>query len=417
MMEQWGILAGFAFVFILFLFLHTRYQGLIERKLLVTRIHSTWLNLFTILLHGLLAGFVASLLITALSLHFTLQTMIGVFVLSLLLSLIHIRFISFFYAASISSLLAMSTQFGYIAWDSFGLSVIQQYFLQIEISSLLALSGILYLVEAALLSPKRQYGQVPTIYLGHRGRLIGGFLVQRLWFIPLLVLMPSVFGLELTNLPSWWPLFANNVNNTSDAVSFLPVMLGFSSIVIGRQASEVIRTSRNWLVLAGIIIVGFSYVSLFATWAMIVAALIALAAHEVLILIIKKSEQQAKPYFSHSDQGLMILSVLPGSPAAEMGVLPGERIARVNGEQVSDTKELYAALQQNAAFCKLEIVNLAGNVKYVQRSLYHGEHYLLGIILAPDIDKKSYLQSGYMNLFHLLSQKVRMRMKKDSEVV
>ncbi|MNC52221.1 Cell division topological determinant MinJ [compost metagenome] len=47
-------------------------------------------------------------------------------------------------------------------------------------------------------------------------------------------------------------------------------------------------------------------------------------------------------------------------------------------------EELHAALRLNAAFCKLEVRNTAGESKFLQRALYAGEHHQLGAILSPD---------------------------------
>jgi hypothetical protein len=56
----------------------------------------------------------------------------------------------------------------------------------------------------------------------------------------------------------------------------------------------------------------------------------------------------------------------------------------VNGAAVRTKEELHAALGLQSAFCKLEVVNRDGHIKFLQRARYAGEHYQLGLILAPD---------------------------------
>ncbi len=417
-MEQWIVILSCSVLFLLILIVHAHYQIHIERKLFTIRISSPWRNVLATLFYGLIGALLASLLIALLGLQLTLQAVLGVSVASLFLALINIRYLSFFYAGSIISLLAIVTQQGLIDWDNFGFFWLQQYFTQIDISSLLALAGILYVIEALLLSLKGKYGQIPAVYFGQRGKLVGGFMLQRLWLLPMIVFAPSSIGWDFSFMPAWWPFFGDFSGGESAqdySLFFLPIMLGFTSIVIGRQPRELMRTSSRWLLLVGIVIIGLSYVSQFNMWVMLITAIVTLAAHEVLILTLQAKEKKAKPYFSHSKDGLAILAILQGSPAAEMGVLPGERVARVNGIEVKHTKELYAALQQNAAYCKLEVVNLAGNVKFLERSLYSGEHYLLGIILAPDENTRVYIKSSYTNLLSVLLQKIKLGKKQENE--
>ncbi|WP_036738039.1 PDZ domain-containing protein, partial [Paenibacillus zanthoxyli] len=86
--------------------------------------------------------------------------------------------------------------------------------------------------------------------------------------------------------------------------------------------------------------------------------------------------------------GLKVLAVLPGSPAQELGILPGEVLLKVNGEALTgEAQQLHEALRKSPAFCKLEVQNAAGESKYLQRAIYDGDHHLLGVILAPQPDE------------------------------
>ena len=58
-----------------------------------------------------------------------------------------------------------------------------------------------------------------------------------------------------------------------------------------------------------------------------------------------------------STKGAIIAAVLPDSPAEKMGLLAGECISKVNGQRVYSERELYEALQINAAHCRLEVLD------------------------------------------------------------
>lgn len=80
----------------------------------------------------------------------------------------------------------------------------------------------------------------------------------------------------------------------------------------------------------------------------------------------------------------MILGVLPESPASKMALQVGELITKVNGTSVYDEKGLYEALQRNRAHCKLEVLDVNGQVRFVQRALYEGDHHELGILFVQE---------------------------------
>lgn len=50
-------------------------------------------------------------------------------------------------------------------------------------------------------------------------------------------------------------------------------------------------------------------------------------------------------------------------------------------------------MRQNSAFCRLEVLNLDQQSKFVQRPMFSGEHHQLGIVLAPDRDTPFYLEN------------------------
>lgn len=50
-------------------------------------------------------------------------------------------------------------------------------------------------------------------------------------------------------------------------------------------------------------------------------------------------------------------------------------------------KEFYKALQKNRAYCKLEVLNSEGEVRFVQGALFEGDHHELGILTVEDRKK------------------------------
>ncbi|MNE56377.1 Cell division topological determinant MinJ [compost metagenome] len=84
-----------------------------------------------------------------------------------------------------------------------------------------------------------------------------------------------------------------------------------------------------------------------------------------------------------------------------MGLAAGETLHKVNGSYVKSKEELYEALVQNSAFCKLEVLNTEGELKFAQRARFAGEHHQLGVILAPDEQANYYTSSGPSSLWEI----------------
>nr|WP_225942033.1 PDZ domain-containing protein [Sporosarcina limicola] len=83
-----------------------------------------------------------------------------------------------------------------------------------------------------------------------------------------------------------------------------------------------------------------------------------------------------------SSTGVVIAGILPGSPGEKMGLLSGECIRTVNGIRVSNEKELYDAIQVNAAHCRLQVIGRDGEIRLMQQVIYRHDHHRLGLLIV-----------------------------------
>ena len=65
-----------------------------------------------------------------------------------------------------------------------------------------------------------------------------------------------------------------------------------------------------------------------------------------------------------------------------MGLVIGECIRRVNGQTVSNERELYEEIQINAAHCRLEVVDHQREVRLRQHVIYRHDHHRLGLLVV-----------------------------------
>lgn len=247
---------------------------------------------------------------------------------------------------------------------------------------LLAMSvllSVLLFAEGFLIVKKGHLHTSPKLEKSKRGKLVGSHEAKKLWMVPVLLLVP---GNAITSVFEWWPVIATPYSTFS--LLIVPFGIGFQHQVQASLPMESIQeTGRRVLLLAvlvALLTVGAYWLPILA----IVAAVVAIIGRELISVKQRMNDDKSVPFFANNNKGMVILGVIPNSPAEKMSLQVGEIISKVNGNQVRSEKEFYEALQVNRAFCKLDVLDYNGEVRFVQRALYDGEHHELGLLFVHD---------------------------------
>jgi len=384
------LLNPFLYIALLFLVLQYYRQIQLERKLFHVRLHALWGEALRALAWGSLVGVAASLLLLPLGAKLTTGTVYVLWGIALLLMLVRVRFLCLAYSVGVLGILQALVALGPepSAWGS--MSPIAIAIAGAGMPSLLALVGVLHIAEGLLVGRLASRMASPMFYAGKRGKLIGGYALQGFWPIPLFLLLPLAGGSAVA-LP-WSPLFGGDAWAAGWSLIGLPIMLGYGELSVTQTPKRKARASARWLVGFGGVMLLLAIASHYWGPLAIVASVLSIALHEGLIWRSRREEERLSPLFVHDERGLRILAVVPGSPAAELGLEAGERISKINGRPVRTRAELHEAMRLNAAFCKLELINLQGEIKFAQRAIYAGDHHVLGIVLAPDQEASHYVE-------------------------
>ncbi|ETI67316.1 PDZ domain-containing protein [Neobacillus vireti] len=252
--------------------------------------------------------------------------------------------------------------------------------------SVVVVLGLLLIAEGVLILKNGSKGTSPKLAKSKRGQSVGVHEVKRLWMLPLFMLIPG----DALQLPfDWWPLF--HIGAKEYTLVFVPFAIGFHQQIKGMLPKEAIQLHGRQVIMLGIFISILSVAGYWYPLISIVIAALAVIGRESLTLMASLKDENRPFYFSKKNQGLMIIGIIPESPASKMGLQVGEIIAKANGVLVWDENTLYEALEKNRAHCKLDVLDKNGEVRFVQRALYEGDHYELGILFVPDerkFDKK-----------------------------
>lgn len=250
-------------------------------------------------------------------------------------------------------------------------------FRETSLPAVALLLSILILSEGWLILRKGHIDTSPVLINSKRGLKTGAHFSEKLWMLPVFLLLP---GEILTTAFSWWPVFSIGEGNYT--LFLVPFGIGFSQKIKSMLPNMATAFIGKRVLLLGTAILLLSVASIWYPVIAIMSVAFAMVARELISLQFRIYDDSQTFLFTKKENGLLILGIIPKSPAHKMGLQVGEVITKVNGTMVQNVGDFYQTLQKNSAFCKLEVKGLNGEVRFVQRALYEGEHHELGIIFV-----------------------------------
>ncbi|PRP55617.1 cell division protein [Bacillus halotolerans] len=347
-----------------------------ERKTFHTRIADIYDELKFTYTKGLIPGILLSIVLGVLGISIPLGMLAIIAVMTAAAALtLRANWMSAAYIVSVSMLIGFGLQVNQAEpfLDRFpqGFAVVWP--------ALAVFLGLLVIAEGAVAYRSAHVKTSPGLVVSSRGLPIGQQLANRIWLLPLFILVP---GNGLESHLSWWPVFS--VPGGSFHFLWIPYFVGFGQRVQGSLPETSIRITAKRVCILGLIVSALGAASLLWT-PLAVAAVCAAVLGRIFLSVKQRVNDNAAPfYFSKRDQGLMVLGIIPNTPAEDLELKIGEIITKVNGVPVKHVSDFYEALQRNRAYVKLEIIGLNGEIRFDQRASYEGEHHELGILFVKD---------------------------------
>lgn len=396
----------FLYIFLIVGWMQARKLAWFERKLFYRRLNRPFEQWGRALVHGLIGGVFASLLLFLIGATFQPFDLWAMAAISLLFSFFRIQSLSFALAAGCYAFGVGVVQMWSPRSEIASLDWFWERLSAADIASIVALASLAYLIESALIRVNRGRGATPLFLSGKRGRLVGAYQLQKIWVLPMFFAIPASAGAEsVWTLPAWWPTISNAAAEPLAWIGF-PIALGFSHCARSRLPGPSSRIASAAIFRFGLLLFPLAVLSKWSPLVGAFAGLLAFLGYPLLARLRDWRERNATAMFAPTGEGAVVLAVIPGSPAEKMGILPGDLIVKANGQKIADNEDLYPALQLNSAFCKMEVRNAEGHMKYVQRAIYDGEHHQLGLILAPDEKTAYYVDLKPTSIVQLFRQQM-----------
>ncbi|RJS60479.1 PDZ domain-containing protein [Bacillus sp. PK3_68] len=384
MLQEWllGLLGGFGKLFIhpifYFSFLLAFVVGMFrvsrERKDFHTRVYDIYQEVRYILPSSLLIGLLLSIVSIGFGLTLPLELLNFIAAVTIILSAGGFRLLSPAWTISLALIIFAVTEktgYSFIPHEGFSFSKI--------LMTMAIVLALLFITEGLLMLKRGWQGTSPRLVESPRGLKVGVQFAQRLWLVPVFLVLPTG---ELTSPWPWWPV----ISIGSETYSFIwfPFLVGFAQLIKSTLPELAVKATGKNIIAAGVVTL---LLAIAAYWVPVLAVISAVFAFISRIWISWRHyayERDRHYFFTPQPKGVMVLGILPYTPAKKMDLKIGEIIYKVNGTEVNTESEFYEALQKNAAYCKLEVVDVNGQNRFAQGSLYEGQHYELGLILVDE---------------------------------
>lgn len=401
----------------------TQYRNImsIQRQMYGGRIRHRLSDLVaSSILAGLLSGLAGSIIITVVGVTFIkLSGLLTVIVVSLLLMFfINPRYVCLSYSGGILSLISLILS-GLISRNlinkSGSIIMYVQDKLNFDVTALMVIIAVMHLLEAILMWVDGHRGAVP-VFMKRNGKLVGGFVIQRLWIIPMLffiLVSGSDIGGQSVPTPSWWPIFGPHLSqealkNSMFAAIPLLAMLGYSDFAMSTTVVKKVRRSSIELFAFSIVLLVFALLSYKLYIFKYIAALFAPIAHEGLILYERYKESSGNPLWKFAEDGVIVVDTIPSSNAEKMGIKSGDKIIQINNKPVHSIEDVMNIMGEYLTFMWIEVINIVGEKRLIEGSNYVSGIRELGIITVPKDDHNIvFVEERDSNLFKRFAEKFK----------
>ncbi len=301
---------------------------------------------------------------------------------AILLMLFDMRFLCFAYAGGAVSLSSLA----------FG-------FPPVNVAQIMALVAVLHAVESLLILACGHTGAVPAYVRRPDGRAAGGFVLQKFWPIPILILTVAGLGAagDGVEMPDWWPLIRPGIAGDPGSLTYVlfPVIagLGYGDLALAREPGQKSRVSSLFLGIYSLVLLVLAVLADKYFWAALAAALFAPAGHEAVIQLGRRLEFKGRPLYVPAEKGVCLLDVLPGAPAHRAGMRAGDVILSVNGCYTGRREDLQNILHSSAGPAEVDYYSFKERAfrRAVLECPQPGRPW--GLVTVPEGNEEDYMEA------------------------
>ncbi|GGG13480.1 membrane protein [Lysinibacillus alkalisoli] len=344
-----------------------------ERRQFHTRIRFGWTELGSLLKESFPYAIVLSILFVVAGLVVSKANLIFIMLISIMACVAQLyRALSPAYVLPIAVGVIILCQ-QYNVTMPFAINVDQP----ISLTAIIIVMALLLMTEGILLRYYYRHGITPVLHKTKRGMNALDYRLRKVWLLPLFFVIP---GQDIAAWLPYWPQFT--LGETTFTLVLFPYIIGVDTASRRQLPQQYFKQLGKHVLWLGIITLVSAVLVYYNEWMGYIVIIAAFIWRLLITVILQLQEKSAGYAVAPSAKGIVIAAVLPDSPAEKMGLQIGECIVKVNGQAVHTEDELYEALQINAAYCRLEVLDIDGEIRYTQHAVFMNDHYRIGILAA-----------------------------------
>ncbi|GHP15163.1 membrane protein [Lentilactobacillus fungorum] len=214
----------------------------------------------------------------------------------------------------------------------------------------------------------------PTIARNTRHTKVAVYRFNELTLIPLLLFVPGDwFSSDLSFIPFF------QIAGHRYAILIIPFLLGLKLTVrksVPRQFFLNLSQTIFYLVILGL---GLIVISQFYPQMITPSLAILLGGYYIVIGLAKYRDRQVNFEYSEVMDGIRVIGIQPGTPAAKMDLKIGDVILSVNGVNVANEDEFYRALSTNATYCRFKVRDRNDQLKMTESAIFKNSPHEIGV--------------------------------------
>lgn len=380
----------------IFLYRGNKKTSLMQKMIMGESVDSALELTLSQIVIGIVAGTIASLILAYLGVMFNENSsVVYLFLISIMLMFFNPRLVCFAYSSGILGAVSVSAELVY-KFSNGILKYSDISFLMTDITAMMTMVAVLHLIEGILVILDGDKGYIP-VFSNRDDKIIGGFAFQRYWVLPVAILLilskttVSSAGSSAVafNTPPWWPLIKAPLSGTALSTAVLGMlpfvgMVGYSSVTFTRNRKEKKRLSGLFIIVYSLLLFAFAQLAALNIVFKILAVIFAPLGHEGMIIYQRYLESKRPAKFINGDEGIMILDVIPSSPASEMGIKSGDTIIEINNKKIDNEQDVFSYIYEHSNFAWLKVKKPDGTVDEINYNQLN-QTKKLGLIFIPKI--------------------------------
>ncbi len=254
--------------------------------------------------------------------------------------------------------------------------------------------GVLHIVEAFLVMVDGNRGAVP-VFSTKDGKIVGGFSFNRYWAMPIAIFIAITTQMaggasSAMVTPAWWPIINKSETLTllaKTVITCVPLygMIGYNAVTFTKLKRKKTLHSGMLILIYGITLSIVAQAATFGIIGQLIVIIYAPLAHELMLKIQKKSEDNGKFIYVSDEVGVAVLEVAPSSPAFSAGIRTGDKILEINNKKVLSEVDIFHTVKDSTMDITIKIKKFSGEIiDYVMKP----KNKRVGILLVPKMIRK-----------------------------